>query len=127
MDEFTALEEAQQAVKEAAAWLKMAIQDNREPNKLDVDRGEVAYMLCDLREILSHHLVAYHEDTGRDVVKDREARNRHIELTAKLSKPRKRVLDQERLHLGLSRHFGAKVEIPEAPAIKQLELIQETK
>jgi hypothetical protein len=41
-----------------------------------------------LREILSHQLVAYHEDTGQDVVKDHESMNRQIELKAKLGKPR---------------------------------------
>lgn len=127
LPEFTALETAQAAVKEAAVKLKLAIQDNRELNALHVEQGEVRYLLHDLKEMLSHHLVAYHDDTGRDVVRDREARNRHIELSARLSKPGKRVLDQERLPLGLSRHFGAKVEIPEAPTSKQLELIQENK
>jgi hypothetical protein len=75
-----------------------------------------------LREIPSHHLVAYHEDTGRDVVKGIDARTRQIELRAKLGKP---ALDQARLPLGLSRHLGQHVEIPAAPAPQHLEVTPE--
>jgi hypothetical protein len=54
---------------------------------------EAKFHRRDLGEILSHHLVAYHEDTGRDVIRDMESRNRKIELKAKLGKP---ALDQPR-------------------------------
>jgi hypothetical protein len=46
-----------------------------------------AHDLRDLKEMLSHQLVAYHEDTGRDVAKDHTSRNRQIELGPKLGKP----------------------------------------
>jgi hypothetical protein len=70
-----------------------------------------------LGEILSHHLVVYHDETGRDVIKDREATTRAIEFKAKIGKP---TLDQPRLPLGgpnkyLGQHFpipmGMKVEV----------------
>jgi hypothetical protein len=44
------------------------------------------------------------------VIKDREATTRAIEFKAKLSKP---ALDQPRLPLGLSQHFGRHFPIPE--------------
>lgn len=57
--------------------------------------------------------MAYHEDTGRDVVKDHESRNRQIELKAKLGKP---TLDQARLPLGFGRHFNQARGDPDAAA-----------
>jgi hypothetical protein len=125
LPEFKDLEQAQAAVKAAAVKLKLAIQDNRELNALYVERGEMAYHLHDLKEMHSHHLTAYTQDTGRDVIKDAQGRNRHIDLYARLSKPGKRVLDQAKLPF--SQHSGKRVAIPEAPAKKQLELIQENK
>jgi hypothetical protein len=78
---------------------------------------EAKFHRRDLREILSHHVVAYHEDTGRDLIRDMESRNRKIEFRAKLGKP---ALDQPGLPLGgpnkyLGQHFpipeGLKVEV----------------
>ncbi|MEV7572634.1 hypothetical protein AB0P28_05965 [Pseudarthrobacter sp. NPDC089323] len=88
-------------------------------------RGDEAWRLHDLRHQLSLNLIAYREDTARDVVQDSDGHNRKIELTAKLSRANKRVLDQTRL--SFSQHFGVRQPIPEAPAAKQLELIQENK
>lgn len=119
---FTALDDAQQAVKEAAVRLKLAIQDNRELSALYVERGEVAYHLHDLKEMHSHHLTAYTQDTGRDVIKDALGRNRHIDLYARLSKPSKRVLDQAKLPF--AQHFGVRQVIAEAPVAKQLQLTE---
>ncbi|MDQ0672962.1 hypothetical protein QFZ36_000523 [Pseudarthrobacter siccitolerans] len=125
LPEYKELEVAQAAVKAASVKLKLAIQDDRELSVLHVDRGEVAYHLHDLREMLSHHLAAYAQDTARDVIKDFQGRNRQIEISAKLSKPGKRVLDQAKLPF--SQHFGVRQVIGEAPAAKQLELMQENK
>lgn len=97
LPEFTELEQAQAALRAASVKLKLAIRDNRELNALYVERGEVAYHLHDLKDMLSHHLTAYHQDTARDVIKDAQGRNRQIELSARLSKPSKRVLDQTRM------------------------------
>jgi hypothetical protein len=122
LPEYQALQDALTAVREAKALLKIAMRDDKELNALEVERAEEAFRLRDLREILSHHLVAYHEDTGRDVVKGIDARTRQIELRAKLGKP---ALDQARLPLGLSRHLGQRVEIPAAPAPQHLEVTPE--
>ncbi|WP_026536952.1 hypothetical protein [Arthrobacter sp. 9MFCol3.1] len=65
LPEFAVLTEAQAAVKEAAVRLKLAIQDDRELGRLAVERGEVAYLLHDLKEQHSHSLIAYTQDTGR--------------------------------------------------------------
>jgi hypothetical protein len=63
-----------------------------------------------LGEILSHHLEAYHEDIGRDVIRHMESRNRKIEFKAKLGKP---ALDQPRLPLaGPSKYLGQHFSIP---------------
>jgi hypothetical protein len=88
----------------------LAIRNDSELNRLEVEIGEAKFHRRDLGEILSHHLVAYHEDTGRDVVRDMENRNRKIEFKAKLGKP---ALDQPRLPIGQSQHFGRHISIPE--------------
>ncbi|BCW78308.1 hypothetical protein NicSoilC5_03270 [Arthrobacter sp. NicSoilC5] len=51
-------------------------------------------------------------------MQDSDGRNRKIELTAKLSRANKRVLDQTKM--SFSQHFGNRIAIPEAPAAKQL-------
>lgn len=112
LDEYKALAAALAAVKAARSRLKIAIGDNRELNKLEVDIAEAKFKKRDLGEILSHHLVVYTQDTGRDVVKDHAARTRQIELKAKLGKP---TLDQTRLPLGINRHLGERQAIPEGP------------
>ena len=85
-------------MRDARARLKITIREDSELPTWRRNEPRTLFQLRDLREILSHHLVAYHEDTGRDVVKDHESRNRQIELKAKLGKP---ALDQARLPLGL--------------------------
>src|SRR6476646_10261642 len=99
MDEHKALEEALAAVRAARVRLKLAIADNRDLNKLEVDIAEAKFKKRDLGDILSHRLVVYTQDTGRDVVKDHADRARQIELKAKLGKP---TLDQARLPLGIN-------------------------
>jgi hypothetical protein len=110
LPEYQALQGALAVVAETRARLKIAIQDDRELNRLHVEIGEAKFKRRDLGEILSHHLVAYTQDTGRDVVRDMESRNRRIELRARLGKP---ALDQPRLPLGINRQFGVHVPIPE--------------
>jgi hypothetical protein len=122
LPEYQALQDALAAVRDARARLKIAIREDSELANLEEERAEALFRLRDLREILSHHLVAYHEDTGRDVVKDHESRNRQIELKAKLGKP---TLDQARLPLGFGRHFGQHVEIPAPPTPQHLEVTPE--
>lgn len=71
---------------------------------------EAKFHRRDLGEILSHHLVVYHDETGRDVIKDREATTRAIEFKAKLGKP---ALDQPRLPLaGPDKYLGQHFPIP---------------
>jgi hypothetical protein len=87
----------------------------RDGVKLDVDIAEARFDLRDLREILSHTLVPYTQQTGKVVIKEHD-RMRQIELRARISK---RLLGQERLPLGpnklLGQHFpipvGMKVEV----------------
>jgi hypothetical protein len=122
LPESEALADALQALYEARTRLRIAIRDNHEVNRLEVDLAEVRFKRRDLKEILSHHLVVYTQDTGRDVVKDHESRNRQIELKAKLGKP---TLDQARLPLGFGRHFNKHVEIPTPPAPQHLEVTPE--
>lgn len=122
LPEYQALQDALAAVRDARASLKIAIREDSELANLEEKRAEALFQLRDLREILSHHLVAYHEDTGRDVVKDHDSRNRQIELKAKLGKP---TLDQARLPLGFGRHFGQHVKIPAPPAAQHLEVTPE--
>lgn len=123
LDEFAELERAQAAVRAAGIRLRQAIQSNAELTVLDEDRADTAWRLHDLKHQLSLNLIAYREDTARDVLKDAEGRNRKIELTATLSRAGKRVLDQPKLPL--SQHFGVRQVIGEAPAVKQLEITME--
>ena len=53
LPEFKALTEALQALNEARARLKIAIRDNHEVNKLEVDLAEVRFNRRDLKEVLS--------------------------------------------------------------------------
>ena len=119
LPEYRTLEDALAVVRDAHAALKLAIRSDAELTKLQEELADAAHDLRDLREMLSHHLVAYHEDTGRDVVKDHEARTRQIELKAKLGKP---APDQARLPLGLDRHLGVRMEIGTKPEPLHLEL-----
>ncbi|MET3349005.1 UNVERIFIED_ORG: hypothetical protein ABID57_000674 [Arthrobacter sp. UYEF1] len=123
LPEYRTLKEAQSALHAAEVNLRLAVRDDRELNRLAVDRAEAMYHLRDLKEQLSHNLTAYMEDTGRDVIKDSQARNRHIDIYARLSRPSKRVLDQTKM--SFSQHFGVRQAIAEVPAAKQLELVEE--
>ena len=95
--------------KEARDRLKITIASDPDLAKLADRIDEAKFHRRDLGEILSHHLVAYHQDTGRDVIRDMESRNRKIEFKAKLGKP---ALDQPRLPLGINRHLGQHFPIP---------------
>ena len=119
LPEYKALEEAKAAVEEAKARLKIAVRDNRGLAKLDVEIAEARFDLRDLREILSHTLVMYTQQTGKTVLKEHH-RIRQIELRARISK---RLLGQERLPIGINRQFGVHVPIPERrPEVKQTEV-----
>ena len=102
-------DEAEQALKEARDRLKITIATDPDLAKLADRIDEAKFHRRDLGEILSHHLVAYHEETGRDVIRDMETRNRKIEFKARLGKP---ALDQPRLPLGINRHLGQHFPIP---------------
>jgi septum formation topological specificity factor MinE len=110
LPEQQAVDEAEQALKEARDRLKITIASDPDLAKLADRIDEAKFHRRDLVEILSHHLVVYHDETGRDVIKDREATTRAIEFKAKLGKP---ALDQPRLPIGLSQHFGRHIPIPE--------------
>jgi hypothetical protein len=86
------------------------------PGKARCGDSRGRFDLRDLREILSHTLVLYTQQTGKVVIKEHD-RTRQIELRARISK---RLLGQERLLLAgpnkyLGQHFpipvGMKVEV----------------
>ena len=117
MTKSEAVAEAERTLKEARDRLKITIASDPDLAKLADQIDEAKFKRRDLGEILSHHLVVYHDETGRDVIKDREATTRAIEFKAKLGKP---TLDQPRLPLAgpnkyLGQHFpipvGMKVEV----------------
>ena len=109
LPEQQAVDEAEQALKEARDRLKIAITSDPDLAKLADQIDEAKFRRRDLGEILSHHLVVYHDETGRNVIKDREATTRAIEFKARLGKP---ALDQPRLPLGINRHLGQHFPIP---------------
>ena len=109
LPEYQALEEAQAALEAAKAKFKIAVRDNREVAKLDVEIAEARFDLRDLREILSNTLVLYTQQTGKVVIKEHD-RTRQIELRARISK---RLLGQERLPLaGPNKYLGQHFPIP---------------
>jgi hypothetical protein len=108
LPEYQALEEARAAVEAAKAKLKIAVRDNRDLAKIDVEIAEARFDLRDLREILSHTLVLYTQQTGNVVIKEHD-RTRQIELRARISK---RLLGQERLPLGPDKYLGQHFPIP---------------
>jgi hypothetical protein len=115
LPEYQALEEARAAVEAAKAKLKIAVRDNRDLAKLDVVIAEARFDLRDLREILSHTLVLYTQQTGKVVIKEHD-RTRQIELRARISK---RLLGQERLPLaGPNRYLGQHFPIPEGMKVE---------
>jgi DNA integrity scanning protein DisA with diadenylate cyclase activity len=118
LPEYKTLRDLQVALKQAEAKLRVAVRFNKDLNTLEVERGEAAFHLRDLREILSHHLIAYHDQTGLSVVKDRAAVSRQIQFRARLASPV--VANQLRSSLGLDRHLGVNVEIPAPPPAQHL-------
>jgi hypothetical protein len=77
--------------------------------------AEARFDLRDLREILSHTLVLYTQQTGKVVIKEHD-RTRQIELRARISK---RLLGQERLPLaGPNRYLGQHFPIPEGMKVE---------
>ena len=115
LPEQQAVDEAERVLKEARDRLKITIASDSDLAKLADRIDEAKFRRRDLVEILSHHLVAYHDETGRDVIKDREATTRTIEFKARLGKP---ALDQPRLPLGMSQHFGRHIPIPEGHRVE---------
>jgi hypothetical protein len=65
LPEYQALEEARAALEAAKAKFKIAVRNNREVAKLDVEIAEAWFNLRDLREILSNTLVLYTQQTAR--------------------------------------------------------------
>jgi hypothetical protein len=115
LPEHQALEEARAAVEAAKARLKIAVRDNRDLAKLDVEIAEARFDLRDLREVLSHTLVLYTQQTGKIVIKEHD-RTRQIELRARISK---RLLGQERLPLaGPNKYLGQHFPIPEGMKVE---------
>jgi hypothetical protein len=111
LPEQRAVDEAERVLKEARDRLKITIASDPDLAKLADRIDEAKFNRRDLGEILSHHLVVYHDETGRDVIKDREATTRAIEFKAKLGKP---TLDQPRLPLaGPNKYLGQHFPIPE--------------
>jgi CRISPR/Cas system CMR subunit Cmr4 (Cas7 group RAMP superfamily) len=116
LPEQQAVDEAERALKEARDRLKITIASDSELAELADQIDEAKFKRRDLGEILSHHLVVYHDETGRDVIKDREATTRAIEFKAKLGKP---TLDQPRLPLaGPNRYLGQHFPIPEGMKVE---------
>jgi hypothetical protein len=65
LPEYQALEEARAALEAAKAKFKIAVRNNREVAKLDVEIAEAWFNLRDLREILSNTLVLYTQQAAR--------------------------------------------------------------
>jgi hypothetical protein len=110
------VDEAEQTLKEASDRLKITIASDPDLAKLADRIDEAKFHRRDPGEILSHHLVAYHDDTGGDVVRDMENRDRKIEFKARLGKP---ALNKPRLPLaGPNKYLGQHFPIPEGMKVE---------
>jgi hypothetical protein len=74
LPQYQALQDALAVIAEARTRLKIAIETDPELNRLQEEIAEAMFNMRDLREILSHHLVAYHKETGR-IQQARSGRN----------------------------------------------------
>jgi hypothetical protein len=81
-------------LKVARELLKGAIEADKDISTTSSELSEYKFKLNDLKEILSHNLVIYFRDTGREVVEDFESTTRQIVIKAKLGA---KALDQESL------------------------------
>lgn len=95
------------------------MRSNREYARLAVERGEITWRLGDLRDQQSHTLKAYNQDSGLEVVKDKNHVNRAIKATYSLD-TKHTALDRPKLPL--AQHFGVRQAIGQVPAAKQLEI-----
>jgi hypothetical protein len=124
LPEAVALKEAEAALVAATENLRLAMKNDRDYARLAVQKGDMVWHLRDLKDQLSNHIRAYHEDSGRDVVPDR-AKVPHAIVATYSLEWKKPALDQPKLPL--SQHFGVRQVIGEAPAARQLQIIQENK
>jgi len=72
LPEYKALEEAKAAVEEAKARLKIAVRDTARWPSWTLRSLRPGFDLRDLREILSHTVVMYTQQTGKAVLKEHD-------------------------------------------------------
>lgn len=92
--EYAGVLQLAEQLKAARESLKDVIQEDPSLAATDNELDELKFKLKDLVEILSHHLVVYFQDTGREVVTDSFGDTRQIDFKAKLGAE---ALDQEKL------------------------------
>lgn len=85
LPEFAQLQEIMEQVVAAKNELKGAIAADKDVQVAAADVEDIAFKLRDLKEILSHHLVAYYEETGKKFIIE-GVDDRPIILSAKLGK-----------------------------------------
>jgi hypothetical protein len=124
LPEAVALREAEQALDEATRNLKTAMRSNREYARLAVARGDLKWRLDDLKDQQSRTIEVYRQDSGLEVVRDKDNVPHPIVAIYRVD-AKHTAADQPKLPL--SQHFGVRQVIGEVPAAKQLELMQENK
>lgn len=85
-DEYRKLQEELQELTKKRAELKKVMQDDKDYQKLATELEEFRFKLKDLQEILSHHLVAYYNETQNTEFQDSNGETHTINLTAKLGR-----------------------------------------
>lgn len=85
-DEYKTLKEELKVLTEKRALMKKVMADDKDYQKLATDLEELRFKLKDLQEILSHHLVAYYNETQNTEIKDADGEVHTLVLSAKIGR-----------------------------------------
>lgn len=85
-DEYKTLKEELKVLTEKRAQMKKVMSDDKDYQKLATDLEEMRFKLKDLQEILSHHLVAYYNETQTTEIKDADGEVHTLVLSAKIGR-----------------------------------------
>lgn len=84
--EFKALQEAQQALDLAKHNLKTKLEGTQGYTVLKEEVADTKFKLRDLKDILSHHVVAYYKETGKDQLDEGKSMAREVIVKGRLGK-----------------------------------------
>lgn len=86
--EYKEIQELKDLIKTKQADLKGSLQMDRQYNRMTEEKAELQFKLKDLKEILSHHLIRYNQETQEVQVPiaSSQTKAKQLIITAKLGK-----------------------------------------